>query len=377
MAVASVTVFGRNQKTRRYYKKTMIPTYEQIKPYIEKKLVSEQVHPNDPAVRIFNYTQACQFSKEWDEVTMRCRGLILNVVTGKVLANPFPKFFNVGEHTTKGLPIPNEVPSVTEKLDGSLGILYFLDGKPWIATRGSFTSEQAVWATNWFRQNVDASNLLSGYTHLFEIIYPENRIVVNYDFSGLVWLASRCIADGSETGWPFITKNLNIPFRMRGQIPASVSLDMIALMDEKNSEGFVIHYQGEGLRLKVKFPEYVRLHKLVTGVSEIAIWETLRDGKTLDEFLEKVPDEFFNWVRGVESRLKADFDTIWLAACDAVAKVEEMPSRKEQAQWIMQNSQRTSGVAFPILDGQYERAAQCVWKMVRPRGANVFKIDET
>jgi len=30
-----------------------------------------------------------------------------------------------------------------------------------------------------------------GYTYLFEIIYPENKIVVNYDYSGLVLLAVR------------------------------------------------------------------------------------------------------------------------------------------------------------------------------------------
>ena len=129
-------------------------TYEQIKPYIDKKLVGMGFHPENPDVRIFNYTQQCQFDKAWDDITKQCRGLILNVKTGEVLARPFPKFFNYGEHVEKGWPIPTETPEVYEKLDGSLGILYYLNGKPWIATRGSFTSDQAVWATNWWRKNV-------------------------------------------------------------------------------------------------------------------------------------------------------------------------------------------------------------------------------
>jgi len=126
--------------------------YDEIKPYIEKKLVSEQVHPEDPDIRIFNYTQTVQFSKAWDDVTRQCRGLILNVKTGEVLARPFPKFFNYGEHIQNAWTIPDEVPIISEKLDGSLGILYSLNGKSWIATRGSFMSDQAIWATEWWRK---------------------------------------------------------------------------------------------------------------------------------------------------------------------------------------------------------------------------------
>lgn len=61
-------------------------------------------------------------------------------------------------------------------------------------------------------------------------------------------------------------------------------------MDTPNEEGFVLHYPGTDLRLKIKFPEYVRLHKIVTGVSEIGIWEYMRDGKSMKELIENVPE---------------------------------------------------------------------------------------
>ena len=77
-------------------------------------------------------------------MTRKCRGLILNVSTGEVLAQPFPKFFNYQEHITKSRPIPNEPPIVSEKLDGSLGILYQLNIVLYIAMRGSLMSDQAV-----------------------------------------------------------------------------------------------------------------------------------------------------------------------------------------------------------------------------------------
>lgn len=151
-------------------------TYSEIKPHIESGLVSEQSHPENPDIRIFNYTQKCQFSKEWNDVTRACRGLILNVKTGEIVANPFPKFFNYGEVDVK---IPAEKPIVIEKMDGSLGILYWLHGDPYIATRGSFVSEQALWATKWFRENCDPDKFNQDYTFLFEIIYPANRSAIS------------------------------------------------------------------------------------------------------------------------------------------------------------------------------------------------------
>src|SRR3990167_2407750 len=175
-------------------------TYEQIKPYIEKGLISEQSHPLNENVKIFNYTQRCQFSREWDDITKQCRGLIIDVKSGKILARPFPKFFNYEEHIQNAWPIPSELPIITEKYDGSLGILYWLpgDARPWIATRGSFMSEQAQWATEWFRKNVAHQGIPRSYTHLFEIIYPQNRIVVSYDFEGLILLSIRVTESGGE-----------------------------------------------------------------------------------------------------------------------------------------------------------------------------------
>lgn len=348
-----------------------LPTYEEIKPYIERKLVDERVHPEDENVRIFNYTQTCQFSGEWDDVTRQCRGLIMNIATGEVLARPFPKFFNYGEHQSKGWDIPKGVPCVYEKLDGSLGILYELNGKAWIATRGSFVSEQAVWATNWWREHVNVVPV-KGHTHLFEIIYPENRIVVNYDFSGLVHLAT-LDKDGRAISWSWPE-----PVRSVRKIDIT-DLEELAKLDEPNSEGFVCHFEDEDVRLKIKFPEYVRLHKLVTGLSEIAIWENLREGKGTDELLEKVPDEFFQWVKGVQERLVGEFMAIEGEAREHFARIEDLMhsalvgggSRKEWAEQIQRMKHPALG--FHMLDKK--DYSHIIWKMIRPHGQSSFKVD--
>lgn len=343
------------------------PTYEEIKPYIEKRLVSVNFHPEDYRVAIFNYTQACQFSQAWDDVTRQCRGLIMNVETGEVLARPFPKFFNYGEHVNKGWPIPSGKPIVSEKLDGSLGILYALDdGVPRIATRGSFASDQAKWATKWWHDHV-AMVPAKGETHLFEIIYPENRIVVNYDYSGLVHLVTL----DNETGLP---KAAGLSAGMRAALQHDVTdLEALAALDEPNSEGFVCWYPEENVRLKIKFPEYVRLHKLITGVSEIAIWEHMRDGKTLDDLLEKVPDEFFSWVRGVQERIQGEYMAIEGKARQQYEAIQVGESWDRKSAALEIQKMDNPGIGFAMLDNK--DYSHIIWKMVRPRGASAFKVD--
>src|SRR3990167_2454663 len=283
-----------------------IPTYEEIKPYIERKLVTEQRHPEDENIVVLNYSQKCQFDREWDEITRQCRGLIMNVKTGEILARPFPKFFNYAEHVQNNWPIPDDTPIITEKLDGSLGILYTLNGKTQIATRGSFTSEQAIWATEWWNKNIgEGFKPEQGETDLFEIIFPANRIVVNYDFSGLVHLATL----DNETGLQIETFMSGEPLRSVKVIP-SRDIESLIKLDEPNSEGFVIFYPKENVRMKIKFPEYVRLHKIVTGISEIGVWEMLRDGSDFAPLMEKVPDEFFNWLEGVKKDLTEKYNKI-------------------------------------------------------------------
>ena len=341
-------------------------TYEQIKPYIEKKLVSMQTHPENADVRIFNYTQKCQFEKAWDDVTMNCRGLILNIATGERLSNPFPKFFNYEEHVEKGLPVPPLTDAIiTEKMDGSLGILYWLNGKWSVATRGSFTSEQAQWATEYFRKHIEPSVYLENdRTHLFEIIYPANKIVVTYDFSGLVYLGSRDIATG----------RLSYDIGIKG--PKRTATDDIKKLKEaeiSNAEGWVIHWPNEGLYLKLKFAEYVRLHKIVTGLSEIGIWEMLKDGK--EPTFDNVPDEFFKWVDGVVKDLRKAYSDIETEAENEFAAIiRDLGTGWERSAYAERiKKMKYPGLGFMFLD--HKDYSQAIWKMVRPKGQSVFKVD--
>src|SRR6266852_4602188 len=118
--------------------------------HLRNGLVSARRHSRCP-LTIYNYTPQCTFANHWDSITEQCRGLIVDDA-GRVIAKPFRKFFNLNTSfrpETHEANLPPEPPEVTDKLDGSLGILWQYDGEVGIATRGAFESEQAVWATRW------------------------------------------------------------------------------------------------------------------------------------------------------------------------------------------------------------------------------------
>ena len=95
---------------------------------------------------LYNYTDQCTFERLWNEHTINSRGTVYEVSTGKLVARAFPKFFNFSELSeNKQKEILNSKYFNTyEKLDGSLGIIYFYDGEWRVNTRGSFSSDQAI-----------------------------------------------------------------------------------------------------------------------------------------------------------------------------------------------------------------------------------------
>lgn len=166
-----------------------------LKQAIDDGYVRVQHHPELP-LRILNYSEKVQWEKAWTSVTLTCRGLIVDD-EGNIVARPFGKFFNYSEHPEGSLDL-GAYAVVTDKQDGSLGILYPTPDGHAIATRGSFTSDQALHATKiWQERYADKVTVYPDTTYLFEIVFPENRIVCDYgDLDDLVLLGGVDIVSG-------------------------------------------------------------------------------------------------------------------------------------------------------------------------------------
>jgi len=83
-----------------------------------------------------------------------------------------------------------EVLTASMKIDGSLVVAFVFGGNVFTATRRRMDSEQALWALSWIKSNGIEAHLEVGWTYMFEAVYDINRVIVHYNFEGLVLLGA-------------------------------------------------------------------------------------------------------------------------------------------------------------------------------------------
>ena len=320
---------------------------------IKLGFVGRKEHPTEPLV-IFNYTKKAQYDREWNDVTRQCRGLIVNSDTTEVVARPWKKFFNYGEHDV-GDWDPDEICFVTDKMDGSLGVLYPLsDGGYAVATRGSFTSDQAKYATDMWNARYAGFTPADGLTYLFEIIYPENRVVVDYgDRNELVLLG----AVVNETGATLEAATVGWPFTRVGNFGYMTLREALEMEPREKVEGVVLHFNATNQHVKLKQEDYIALHRLISGLNEKHVWERLCvenfarhidepqhwgsflkiDPKDAAEYIatgdtwrEDIPEEFQEWLDETTTRIQKRAADINASALVLVAELRDIPDRKDQ-----------------------------------------------
>lgn len=321
---------------------------------------------------IYNYSDAALFTAgAWDNPAVRaCRGLIVDAETLEVVARPWEKFFNHGQKEAGYLDLDERV-EVTDKMDGSLGIIHLApNGSPRVATRGSFHSEQARHATARLDGYYFDSGVSEWYTLLVEIVYPENRIVCDYgDRDELVLLGMVSIQTGLYFGPQLAAKLSDWQGPVTETFPYATLRHALAAAPRPGAEGLCVRFPGQRKIVKIKQEDYVRLHKIVTGLSERSVWQHALDGGDLPSLLSSLPDELHAWTRDVWDRLTLDADLIEWRARDAHNLiVSELPvawTRRDYAELAKAKAPLTP-LLFHLLDGRDPRSA--ILRGLKPAG---------
>jgi RNA ligase len=358
--------------------------------YQEDGWIRSQSHPTLPLM-ILNYTQKAQYESHWDEITLNCRGLIVDA-DYKIIVQPFGKFFNYEEIENKGeIPLSGDYVYVQDKMDGSFGILFWYESEWVMATRGSFTSDQAIRGLEIANRLFNLAAWEKSIAYACEIIYPENRIVVDYGSKEkLVFLSAfynrsyNHDTDTNELHWT-TTKtffNINgIPYKYivhtEQHFTFGTSLyKALKVMNHHNSEGFILRFHPSNYRMKIKFEDYIRLHRIITNVSSYDVWESLMlNGGMSEETLSEVPDEFYDWVRNKESELRAEFEKIeneykWIHKI--IRRVPETSEAKVYAEYAKRY--KHSGILFSMNNGKDYSAT--IWKLIKPKYEKPFSDNE-
>jgi RNA ligase len=277
---------------------------------------------------LYNYTPKCTYDKHWNETTRASRGIIFDSVTGELVSWTPDKFFNVNEMPEtilENLPVCDF--EVFEKVDGSfVSVSHWDTGNEWIfATRGSFESEQATQAKLIFLYkdgDVDPAAcevLNKNYSYVFEVLYPENRhndgarLVVDYgDVRTLVGLAIFNKDTKKELStWRSIVEFDRIGFKM-AQKYVGVDLDKLIELQKtlpSQKEGFVVKFVN-GLRVKFKTEEYVRMNRILNSMNIKTVWESMVDGKVPVEYMRLVPEEIREEAEKYKAQLENEHLTV-------------------------------------------------------------------
>ena len=359
---------------------------EEIEAEVREGYVKSQAHPFLP-LTILNYTDKATYEARWNAVTTHCRGLIVNNVTDEIVARGCRKFFNYGEPSAPEYPLDTLV-RVTRKEDGSLGIGWCYspdegDTIHWgLATRGSFTSEQAAHGYQTIEEGTSGHYELwydsicqyadNGISYISEIVYPENRIVLDYEerdeviplgtvnnSTGLIeWRPSSVLVNGH---------------------PAMMTLaEAIALPIPDDEEGYVLDILDEYLNvidhLKLKGAKYKELHSAIFGLTERKLYDLwVEDQET--EFIEELPDELQPWALEVVQRFDAEWESIMGRVNDAFENIPRIGDRKEAAEWILKSHKDISAGLFAMLDNNPMKCHAWVDKQLKP-GHVPFKINK-
>lgn len=248
----------------------------------------------DGDYRIYNYTKACQFSKNWNPTTTKCRGLITKVVKNKeeIVAIPMRKFFNFQElpDIYKQRLVRTKFMDCYDKIDGCLAIMYERDKELCLSTRGDLRSPQALKATEFLR-NSDCYKQLKSYwnkklkgqwTLLFEFTSPEFPICINYgyepaltflgavDNNGLFKSYDTCFTSEENLEFLEIWNNHKDRKVTAHQIVLDDEIEDFfngthRLMNRENAEGFVCRV-GD-IIFKLKQEDYLELARLREGIT--------------------------------------------------------------------------------------------------------------
>lgn len=335
----------------------MLPTKSKFDEYAKMGLLRSQIAP-DKLLWIYTYSELTQFDRLWNSVTRNARGIVFDN-KGRCITRCLPKFFNKDEPNAILETPRNETYRIFEKLDGSLiNIVNDPEYGLVVTSKGSFTSDHVGWAKEILQENsITEGSFKLGFTYVFELINPANRIVVNYgNEKKLVLLTVIENETGNETtvDWSHKPKEYKLS-------------ELESVLKQDNFEGVVFVYENN-YRVKIKTEEYIRLHRIMTGYSIKTIWESLKDNKPLD--LQNMPEEFMEWFETTKSQLLGTYKQIESDAKPWIKKAQKLKTGKDIAQAI-KNYEHKSIVWSALKDRDY---GEYIWKTIKPKGnSNPFE----
>lgn len=349
--------------------------------YVTKGLLNKKVKGD---LVLYNYTDKCTFEGAWDDKTLQSRGIIFDSSSGETASFVMPKFFNLGENEItllKNLPLNMDY-EIFDKVDGSMITVSHHKGQLIVATRGSFESEQAKIAQSILSEKDYLSKLDKNISYIFEVVYPENRmspgayLVINYgDMRDLILLTAYNKNErGAELNRADLEKEaarLGCPIAVKFDCTIEEAIELQKTLPVER-EGFVVRF-ANGLRVKIKGEEYLKMHRLLNGISPLSTWRVMKDGKVPQAYLTEIPDIIKDEVDAMVLTLENSYKEV---IEEIKAQINQLPGRLDNEEdnayfkriglWLKSNADLLEfpSAIFPVLRNQ--SLDKIVMDIIRP-----------
>lgn len=293
-----------------------------------------------------------------NKIVKQCRGTCVEVIgdSVKVICAPYLKFFDINDPHADKINWNSSKLKCESKLDGQLEKFFKYNGRGYWVTNGGVSNDTpldyktdevknykellakcfnapAVFTDDDFELKADwVDNIPDGWTLMFEITSPQNKIICEYS-EYKAWFHGARDAEGVEHSPEEVKEMFGIPYDIPKRYNLSNKEDILAALEKfsgKEQEGFVVVDEENWTRVKMKCPsylalKYIRDHDTPEGIWRLCLTESHDDFPELKEKTDKQVEEIKIFKREFISTMDYAKD-VW--------ENDYKKNRKEFALWV-------------------------------------------
>lgn len=308
-------------------------------------------------------------------IVKQCRGTVVEVIDNgsnrevNIICAPFLKFFNWNEEYSDFKKMDWKSAKIQEKIDGQICKCFKYNGKDYWVTNGSTglntllnytTNEVSSYPqllakalmmpymntdytgtvsysnkTNTLSANLNwVHNIPDGYTVMFELTSPQNRIIVDYDKIELFLIGCRD-NEGNELTVEEAKERFNIPYNTPKVFDIDNDIDsvleLLSKMDGSKEEGVVVCDKYFN-RIKIKCDSYLQMKFVRDNLTPKGIFELVIN-ENYDDILPKY-SELKEQVENQIKQLNILFDIIRELEKHSKITATTFDTRKDFALWV-------------------------------------------
>jgi len=346
-----------------------LPNAQTLNRLVKARKIRRKWHKTYKHLAIYKYVGGFDFFHHEDAKFVKwCRGLVYDHKEDCVVACPMPKFHNHFEYSESDLKdiMAGGHYYVTKKVDGSCVLAWYYMGDWHFSTLFGFNSDQAKKARSLLERIGCLDDLLNQKrTYIFEVVYPQNRIVLNYGSEESLTYITEF---DPKIGHEFRTRDFKVSghgFECAGQLDEAVEIhDLNTLVQSGTGvEGYVVTIQRPendyDLRIKFKTQWYFNRSWFYSRLQLDGLVKTLSACVKSGDPIPQIP-EFDGEITSVCNTVDSLQEAIYLA----VSILEHLPTHKEQAENIhaLDIDDNIKHALFAALDRKKEVVNQNVWK---------------